>query len=537
MADFVGHEECPDCGSKDNLARYDDGSAYCFGSGCGRYEHADGKTVEKRALTGQLLPGRAEDIPARALTEAACRKYRYMRGTDRGHAVHLATYCDAAGVPVAQKVRRRDKTMFWVGDPSRAGLYGQHLWSPDNSQRVVITEGEIDAVSVAQVLGLRWPVVSVPNGASAAKRDLAKHLEWLERFPEIVLMFDQDDAGRSAAIECAELFTPGKARIAQLPRKDPNEMLVAGDEKAIVSAVYEANQYRPDGIVAGDKLWHEVSRSPETGLLYPWKGLDQYLYGQRPREVVTWCGGTGGGKSQLLREVAYNLAIKHQENVGIIALEESVRHAARAQMSLYTEKQLHLPPVWEEVSLEEKKEAFDATLGTGRYWFYDHFGSIDASSMIPKIRYLVVGCGCKWIILDHISIMVSGMATEGDERKRIDELMTKLRSLVEELEFGLHIVSHLRKSTGQPHEEGGKISLIDLRGSGAIGQISNIIVAAERDQQNPNTEERNTTTLRVLKNRFSGETGISCYLRWDSDTGRMVETAAPPTEGGEGSPF
>jgi len=248
------------------------------------------------------------------------------------------------------------------------------------------------------------------------------------------------------------------------------------------------------------------------------------MYGQRKREVVTWTAGTGTGKSSLLREVAYGLVKTHGRKVGIIALEESVKHAALAQMSLSLNRQLHLPDVRERTERDDLKKAFDATMGSKQYVFYDHFGTVEAKALLPKIRYMIQALDVEYVVLDHISIMVSGMATEGDERKRIDELMSKLRSLVEELNFGLHIVSHLRKAGGTPHEEGGRVSLVDLRGSGAIGQISDLVVAIERDQQCENGD-RNRMRLRVLKNRFSGETGIAGDLTWDSKTGRLVETA------------
>jgi twinkle protein len=128
--------------------------------------------------------------------------------------------------------------------------------------------------------------------------------------------------------------------------------------------------------------------------------------------------------------------------------------------------------------------------------------------------------------------MVSGMATEGDERKRIDELMTKLRSLVEALDIGLHVVTHLRKASGTPHEEGGKVSINDLRGSGAIGHVSNIAIGAERNQQSE--EDPNTLTLRVIKNRFSGLNGIAGQLTWKPSTGRLLEFhSIRPKEHGE----
>ena len=115
----------------------------------------------------------------------------------------------------------------------------------------------------------------------------------------------------------------------------------------------------------------------------------------------------------------------------------------------------------------------------------------------------------------------------GDERKALDEVMTKLRTLVQETDIALIVVSHLRRPDGKGHEEGAVTSLAQLRGSGSIAQLSDMVLGLERDSQNEDVAVRNTTTLRVLKNRFVGMTGPACYLYWDKDTGRLNEVDKP----------
>jgi 5S rRNA maturation endonuclease (ribonuclease M5) len=117
-----------------------------------------------------------------------------------------------------------NKDFLFLGDIKEAGLYGQHLWR-NGGRKVVITEGEIDALSVSQAQDNKWPVVSVPNGARGAKKAIQRELRWLEEFEEVVLMFDEDEEGRAAAQECAGLFRPGKCKLARLPMKDANELL------------------------------------------------------------------------------------------------------------------------------------------------------------------------------------------------------------------------------------------------------------------------------------------------------------------------
>ena len=132
------------------------------------------------------------------------------------------------------------------------------------------------------------------------------------------------------------------------------------------------------------------------------------------------------------------------------------------------------------------------------------------------------GLDCKFIFLDHISIVVSSQEY-GDERRAIDEVMTKLRMLVQELNIHLGVVTHLKRISGDGHEGGSQVALSHLRGSQGIAQLSDMVLGLERDSQNEDEELRNTTLIRVLKNRFSGDTGPASYLRYDRNTGRQVE--------------
>ena len=433
--------------------------------------------------------------------------------------MQVATYCDDAGRPVAQKLRFPNKDFVILGDAGAMSLYGRHLWR-DGGKMLVITEGEIDALSVSQLQGNKWPVVSVPNGAQAAAKAIRKNLEWLETFEKVVLMFDMDDPGRKAAAECALLLSPGTARIAQLSLKDPNDMLVAGRGKEVIDAIWNAKTFRPDGIIPGIELWDQVSTDAETpSIAYPWIGLQEMTRGLRKRELVTLCSGTGIGKSSVCRELAHHL-VRAGHTIGYIALEESVKRTALGLMGIHLNRPLHISR--EGVTEQELKDAFDHTVGSGNVYLYDHFGSVDSENLLNRIRYMVRGMACDYIILDHVSIVVSGMG-EGDERRLIDNTMTSLRSLVEELGCGMVLVSHLKRPEGKGHEEGAQTSLAQLRGSAAIGQLSDMVIGLERDQQSAN--KKDLTVVRVLKNRFTGDTGVATCLHYDRTTGRLVETS------------
>jgi twinkle protein len=519
-ASVVGREPCPDCNSSDNLARYGDGHAYCFGYGCGRYERADGPAVE--GSNPVLEPGGYGPLIKRALKEDTLRKYDYRIASP----YHYATYHDAKGKAVAQKRRGASKQFMWIGEADKTVLYGQHLFA-GGGKMIVVTEGELDAMSMAQAQDLKWPAVSVSGGAAGAFKCVRNSLEWLSTFERVVFMFDADEAGQQAAIQCAELLPPGRAFIAKLPLKDANAMLVAGREGELISAQWNAVPYRPDGIVLGMDLW-EILNAPDPirEASYPFSTLDKKLHGLRRGEIVCVAAGTGAGKSTLCRELAYSLLCQG-ESVGYIALEESVKKSAQALMSIHLNRPLHLDPL--EMDDPALREAFDFTQGTNRISYYDHFGSTDSDVLLSKIRYMAKGLEAHWIVLDHISIMASGDDSRDGERVLLDRAMTKLASLCREVNVGLIIVCHLRKAGagGKSFEEGHQVTLADLRGTAGIGQLSDIVIAQERNQQveDDADAESAATTVRVLKNRFSGVTGEAGMLAYNFKTGRLTDYA------------
>lgn len=537
MANEVATKQpCPraECGSSDAFVIYDSGWGHCFSCGKNMKVNEEGEVTETKKSSkklGLLAVDEIRPLSKRSVRQATCEKFGYGYGTYHGEPVQIAPYHDEKGKVVAQKLRFSDKRFVVTGDITNAALFGQHLWKRGGGKRIVVTEGEIDALSVAQVLGLTWPVVSVPQGAPSAKTFIKKNLEFLETYDLVVLMFDNDEPGQKAASECVELFSPGKCAVAALPLKDANEMLQAGREKELMTAVWEAQIKRPDGILNGKDLWDSINRKIEYGLAYPWAGLNEVLYGLRPSEVVTWCAGSGIGKSAFVREIAFNTAMKHKQNVGYVALEEGTARTALGFMGIHVNKPIHLPG--HDITEAQRKRAYEDTLGTGRFWLYDHFGSLAADNLMSKLRYLVKGCGCKYLVLDHLSIVVSGLDVDEDERRALDRTMTLIRSFAQEGGCNVQLVSHLKRPEGRGHEEGRRPELAHLRGTQAIAQLSDAVIGASRDQQSGDDTIRNTTMLYVLKNRYSGVTGPACAVRYDHATGRLNEVPFHIDEEGE----
>lgn len=520
VSEFIRHEACPHCGSSDANALYADGKHYCFS--CNTLTPSDKEGVI--AVTTQkenvaFLPIETTGLNKRKINERTTKHWQYGLSTFKGSKVQVANYYDRQGTLKAQKVRFPNKDFTVLGDIKAINLYGEHL-ARDSGKMITIVEGELDALSLSQCFDNKWPVVSVPQGAPSAKKAVSKALDWLCNYDTIVIMFDNDEAGQKASIEVANILPPNKAKIAKLPLKDASDMMQAGRTEELVNAVWSAKTYRPDGIVAGTDLWDTVTTTDDKYTVpYQYVGLQEKTGGIRRGEIVTITAGSGIGKSQLARELAFGL-IKHGETLGYIALEENVKRTALGLMSLELNKPLHLRQE-NEVDEKEMRDAFDSTVGSGRVYLYDHWGSTDSENLLSKIRYLVRGCGCSYIVLDHISIVVSGL-DGGDERRLIDNTMTKLRALVEELNCGLLLISHLKRPSGDKgHEDGAQTSLAQLRGSAAIGQLSDMVIGLERNQQDK--DNPHVSNVRVLKNRWSGETGLACSLEYIKDSGRMIE--------------
>ena len=516
--DFIGHAACDACGSKDNVAIYTD-HTYCFG--CGDWQSdADGHTgSQKPKHITPLIDGTFAALRERRITEETCRKWGYSVGTHNGKAVQLAMYRDNRGRPCAQKVRDRDKKFSIVGDAKSMTLFGSHLWS--NGPKLVIAEGELDAMAISQIQQHRWPVVSLPNGAHSAKKALLANYDYITSFKEVILFFDNDEAGREAAIECSEALPIGLCKITSLSDfKDANEALIAGDAKAIVQAIFQAHSYRPDGIVSAMELRDVIGiEDAVSPISFPYEQLNEMSKGIRLGSLVTIAAGSGTGKSTFVREIMLHVQ-QSGFTCGMMMLEETTKKTAQSLVGMHMNKNISVDPGV--ATKEEIEVAFDDLLKDTAIYLFDHFGSTDLDRVVNRIRFMAKGLGCQVICLDHISILVSGMTGEvSDERRLVDSLITRLRTEVQALGICLLLVSHLKRPSGDlGHEGGARVSMSQLRSSHAIGQLSDSVIGLEVDKDDPTSGLRN---LVMLKNRHTGEVGHCGTLMYDRATGRLKD--------------
>ena len=538
----VAYLPCSRCGSTNNVGVFDDGHGYCFG--CAKYYAAPSIEALQGTTTKMLeqpptVPTEVIEktdgkggILSRRLSGVALQKYGITLETDTSGRIlrHYYPYFDTTDrtTVVATKVRQvKDKKFFYTGETKRAGLFGLNAVKP-GGMYLTITEGELDAPSFFDLTG--YLAVSVQS-SSTAERDCKACYDFINSFENIILCFDSDEPGMNAAKKVARLFKANKVKIMNLaPLKDANDWLAAGRHKEFNKLFWQAEPFKVDGIVAGTDLWAHISDETKrkTSVSYPFPSMTEKLYGLRTSEMITLTAGTGVGKSTLVKHLA--LHMKHNTpkgmNIGLVMLEETLGESSLGLMSVTAKRPLFLPDVEATLSVEAKRKIYEDTFGDGRFYFHDHFGSTSIDNILDKIESLVVQYDCKYIILDHISIIVSDQRNP-NERQALDEIATKLKTLAVNRDICLVVVCHLKRTQGGVSaEEGGKISLHDLRGTAGIGHLSNVILALERNVQ---AEDGSATRLKIrcLKDRLGGRTGIVADLEFNPDkfTYEEVESA------------
>ena len=530
-------QPCPLCNSSDAVGVNQDGSAKCFSCGefMPNYEQAcKGKTMTQTQTTQTKQPDNVTEgnfiaLTDRKISQATAQKFGVKAVQDlKGQVIkHFYPYYNGHELAATKCRNSITKDFFVQGSYNDTGLFGQQLFK--GGKYVTITEGECDAMAAYELLGSKWAVVSIKRGAQGAVRDIKESLEFFDDFENVIVAFDNDKAGKDAAVKVARLFKPGKARILTLPNgfKDPNDMLKSNRHKDFVEAWWASKVYTPSGVINVTEQRDKFhNREKKQSIPYPWEGLNKKLYGLRQGELVTLTGGTGLGKSSVTRELEHWLVKQTTDNVGIIALEEDWRRTIDGILSIEANARLYIDQERDKFSREELDKMFDILYdgeNKNRVWVHSHFGTNDIDDIFTKLRFMIIGCDCKWVVVDHLHMLVSAVH-EGDERRAIDSIMTRLRSLVEETGAGIILVSHLRRVDGNKgHENGIEVSLSHLRGSNSIGQLSDCVIALERNQQSDDPDEARTTRLRVLKSRYTGDVGMAARVIYDIETGRLSE--------------
>lgn len=560
MPQIVGDTTCPQCRAHgrdrtgNHLILFDNGEGYC--NRC-HYKHPSGgldlidpirdkgssssSPVDVEWLKDTFTPG---DLTDRGITAATAEAYGVLVEHHPNKELPERHYYPVTngGEVVGYKVREvATKKFYGIGSLKTEEFFGQHLLSGSGG-KVFITEGECDAMAASQMLYEavaqsarnkygRPPVVSLPHGANAAKRYFVRWKYLLEGYKEIILLPDADEAGQLMVEAAVTVLDRSKLRVVDMPAglKDPNDALLAGKQKQIqfIQAVLGGTQSRAaSGLVHGTEITLDQLKEPiNEGIYIPQYPtlsdlLGGFRYGKGSGEITIIVSGTGMGKTTMSKEIMYGLIENNHLKVGAIMLEEKYNRTAQSIIAIHNNIPVSAlrikPDLLSDADWEEGKQLLNNII------FMNHFASIDSQELIGKLHYMAEE-GCSFIILDHISMVVSGIGNSGSERKDIDVLMTELAAFTTNTGVSIVGVVHLRRPSGdQGYNDGLKISLNALRGSAGLEQMAHNVIAIEGDQRQG---RGNLRDLYVLKNREKGVLGSAGTLVYDFDTGRLLEKA------------
>lgn len=514
---------CPSCTSSDGYyIKEETGWGHCFVCNLNVPPSKTEKKKMEATATAETACPKTENVttplttvfrpfPERGFTKDTIAKYCVDVGGPT--ASYQAKYprFDVAGNHVGNKIRYKDKG-FSVEGAGRTGLFGRHAFPPGSAKYITVVEGQDDALAAYQMMGSKWPVVSV-DSASSALADVRRDFEYLNSFENIVFCFDNDAPGQAAAKAAAGAGFPlGKIKICSLRKfKDANDYLLNKANELFVREWWQAPSFKPDGLKLGSEMWNEIIERKESFTVpYPFPGCNDKTYGIRLSELVIITADTGVGKTSFLKHIEHHLLtnpeVKEKNyGVGFLHLEEPNGDTALGLLSIHNSTPYHLPDVLRPE--EDLRAAYEELLDNDRVVIWDHFGSNSVDAVLDKVRHMAA-LGCKYIVLDHLSIVVSDQS--GDERKQLDEIATKLKTLTMELDLAVIAVIHTNRQ-GQ------------IRGTAGVEQLANIVIRLEREKLDDNEWRRNVTKVSVEKNRFCGFTGPASWLWYNKHSARLSE--------------
>lgn len=515
---LMNRSQCPQCcdTGKDNLIHYPDGN-YCMSCG---YKEQDGKKMIQEKKVRPITPlGAFLPLSKRGISADTCKRYGVSVDTDRG-LLMFPHYKD--GKLTAQKLKSADKKIYWEGTPTDCTYFGSHIHN-GHRDTIVITEGEEDCLAVSQTVGNYIHCTTLTNGANDVSKFVKKHYKKLIEYNKIVLCFDNDEAGNKATIEFKEHFPVGKVAIVKYSEKDASDMLAKGKVEELKWAVLKAEVDRPDGVLKfGDIDISFFEDKFERGYTLKFPQLTECLGGLRKGELTMLASGSGMGKSTWATDIVLDLLVDKGLSIADVKLEQGQKKTVYNYMALHNGVHFRLFRENPEVISKEVKEKTIKELE--KLYVHNHFGSLDSDELLNTLDYYATICKVDFILLDHISIVISGNDGGRDgERKQIDKLVTKIRELIERTGVGVICISHLRNPPNgeQQWEEGRPIRRNDLRGSGSLTQLSDNVLAIEGNLRADDSSKFDRL-IKVIKTRDGDEQEVYCdKYTWDVKSGSI----------------
>jgi len=511
----INHIPCPDkdgCGSSDAYSwNTEQEVGYCFSCGKTFFDQIEPKRRRDNVSAYERPPVENDNEPytyephrgisKRTMEVYDVRSYKGSRPRQE--------YVYPSG---GKKVRYLPKSFAAVG-LNQDELFGMNLFNAGSANTVTITEGELDALSVYQMLGDNYvtPVVSLPS-ATPSKRLWEKCSAWLNSFDKIVLSVDNDDAGDAIAARISKMFPNKVYRVLHDKFKDANEFLEANAIREFKNSWYNARKYVPENILNTSDQFLQLFRETPNHQYVPTgiQALDDKIMGLMQGHFTVIKAPTGIGKTEVMRFLEYNLL---QRGVPFASwhLEETKLRSLLGLVSYHLKRNLTRADLIEEFeATEEVEEAIkDITKDENFYQFYLGDGQ-GADELCDQIRYFSQACDCKYVFFEPIQDVVVGSTEEGKEAMLAD-LSVRLSKLAAELGIGIVTIAHTNEN-GDP------------KYCKMIGQRASVILDLQRDKEAESFDDRNTTYIRVEKNRPCSEEGAAGTLRFDTSTFTLKET-------------
>lgn len=536
------------CGSSDGLQVFyneekETFSGFCFV--CETYEenpygdqdppaYTPPDPKEIAAQVQEIINYPLYDLPSRRLREDSLRRFGVRMEVSQSDGVTPTLsyfpygHPDTPGV-VGWKARPlATKRMWSIGHMKGVLPFGWRQAVRTGSKTLYITEGEYDAIALYQILkdsnigtayqDMEHAVVSLPHGSSSAVKTISAFLQLIEsHFDEVVLVFDQDKAGKKAAEDVSRIAPNFK--VANLPCKDANDCLIEGASKAAKAAVvFRADKPKNSRIVYGSSLREAARKKAEMGLSWPWQGLTDATRGIRRGESIYFGAGVKMGKSELVNAIAEHLITKHNRPVYMIKPEEALAKSYKMILGKVAGKIFHDPNIPFDYDAFDKA---DAQVGD-KAMFQDiyQFGRWD--DLKSDITYAVLNNDVKDVIIDPITCFTNTM-NSAEANEHLTRVAAELSAMAKDLDFTAYIFCHLKAPDGVPHERGGPVLSTQFAGSRAMMRSCNYMIGLEgnKDPDLP-LEEKNVRRLKVLEDReFGVSTTVPLY--WDHATGLFNE--------------
>lgn len=454
---------------------------------------------------------------------------------EKGHFTAIGTVgvsCKLFGQQVAEKVpRKRNNLIFVEGEFDVLSAY----------------QAQVDSVKDTKFEDLKPFVAGLSCGTVNAVEATLHNETFCRSFEKLTLAFDADhatpaekDKGIKRGAEAMEdvagamigdnLFTVQYAD----SLKDPSDYVQAGRSLELAKLLqFGSKRFITEKIAfASDVDFDEFIAPRKLGLMTPsFPKLMEKLEGWRLRELTLLFSMVGTGKSTVTASLAadFNAA---GEKVGLIFLEEELKetlqrmvaHRLKVNYNKFKKDPLSC------ATREQIKEAYDYMDSDQKIVMLKHFGNLPVTELMNKIRHMHLVCGCKYIVVDHLTLCVSGGEKEVDERKSLDRVMTELGAFCASNDVHIIAVSHINRSGVNmvPPKEGKDgpepywitLNTSALRGSAALEQLSWTILGLET-QIMPD-RSRGHVRLVVVKNRPTGRLGVADEFMLNDETGEII---------------